>query len=110
MRSRGQAVGPDFQPDVPLGEVLLYGVLNPATIIVAYILGQRVDDKSKIILAAFGGAISGSALLYLLTLFRLFDGPTLGRAAAGAFIVSLVAGFVYAAAGYAIKSRTGGEK
>jgi hypothetical protein len=103
-------VGPDFQPDVPLGEVLLYGILNPATIIVAYILGQRIDDKSKIMLAAFGGAIAGSALLYVLTLLRLFDAPRLGRAAVGAFIVSLVAGFVYAAAGYAIKARTGGEK
>lgn len=103
-------MGPDFQPDVPLGEVLLYGIFNPATIIVAYMLGQRADDKAKIMIAAFGGAVAGAALLYIVTFLRLWDAPTLGRAIAGIFIVSLVAGFVYAAIGYATKGWTGGQK
>jgi hypothetical protein len=103
-------VGPDFQPDVPLSEVLLYGIFNPATIIVAYMLGQRADDKAKIMIAGFGGAIAGVALLYIVTLLRLWDAPTLGRAAAGVFIVSLVFGFIYAAIGYAMKGRFGGGK
>jgi hypothetical protein len=103
-------VGPDFQPDVPLGEVLLYGILNPATIVVAYMLGQRANEKSKILIAGFGGAVAGSGLLYIVTLLRILDGPTLGRASAGVFIVSLVSGFVYAAIGYAMKARTGGVK
>jgi hypothetical protein len=103
-------VGPDLQPDVPLAEVLLYGILNPATIIVAYMLGQRADDKSKILIAGFGGAVAGAALLYIVTLLRIWDAPTLGRAAAGVFIVSLVVGFLYAAIGYAMKGRTGGGK
>lgn len=103
-------MGPDFQPDVPLAEVLLYGIFNPATIIVAYMLGQRADDKAKILIAGFGGAVAGSALLYIVTLLRIWDAPTLGRAVAGVFIVSLVAGFIYAAVGYAMKGRTGGGK
>jgi hypothetical protein len=103
-------VGPDFQPDVPLGEVLLYGVFNPATIIVAYLLGQRADHRSKILIAAFGGAAAGSALLYVVTLLRIWDAPTLGRAVAGVFIVSLLAGLIYAAIGFAMKGRTGGKK
>lgn len=103
-------MGPDFQPDVPLNEVLLYGILNPATIIVAYVLGQRADDKAKILIAGFGGAVAGAALLYIVTLLRIWDAPTLGRAIAGVFIVSLVAGCVYAAIGFAMKGRTGGEK
>ncbi len=109
-RSPEQTVGPDFQPDVPLAEVLLYGILNPATIIVAYMLGQRANERSKILIAGFGGAMAGVALLYIATLFRILDAPTLARAVVGVFIVSLVAGFVYAAIGYALKARTGGEK
>ena len=46
-------MGPDLQPDVPLLEVLLYGVLNPATIIIAFLMGRKADDKSKIMIAAF---------------------------------------------------------
>ena len=66
-------MGPDLQPDVPLLEVLLYGVLNPATIIIAFLMGRKADDKSKIMIAAFAGAIAGIAVLYLITLLRLWD-------------------------------------
>lgn len=103
-------MGPDFQPDVPLSEVLLYGIFNPATIIIAYMLGQRADDKAKIMIGGFGGAVAGSALLYIVTLLRIWDAPTLGRAVAGVFIVSLVAGCIYAAVGYATKGWFGGRK
>jgi ABC-type Fe3+-siderophore transport system permease subunit len=103
-------VGPDFQPDVPLIEVFLYGVFNPATIVVAFMLGQRADDKAKIMIAAFGGAVAGVALLYVVTLLRLWDAPTLARAVVGVFITSLLAGCLYAGVGYAMKGRTGGEK
>lgn len=96
-------MGPDFQPDVPLLEVLLYGVLNPATIIVAFIMGRKADDKSKIMIAAFGGAVAGVAILYIATFLRLWDAPTLGRAIAGVFITSLIAGFFYAGAGFLSK-------
>ena len=96
-------VGPDFQPDVPLSEVLLYGVLNPATIIVAFMMGRRADDKAKIMIAAFAGAAAGIAVLYLVTLLRIWDAPTLGRAAAGVFVTSLLAGFIYAGAGFLMR-------
>jgi hypothetical protein len=93
-------MGPDLQPDVPLLEVLLYGVLNPATIIIAFLMGRKADDKSKIMIAAFAGAIAGIAVLYLITLLRLWDAPTLARAASGVLTTSLVAGYdFYAGAG-----------
>jgi hypothetical protein len=97
---------PDIQANVPLIEVLLYGVLNPATIIVAFMLGQRVDEINKLVIAAFAGAVAGVAVLYIATFLRLWDAPTLGRAIAGVFIVSLAAGFVYAGAGYLMRRRT----
>jgi len=96
-------VTPDLQPDVPIMEVLLYGFLNPATIAVAFMMGRKADERSKVVIAGFVGAIAGSVLLYFATLFRVWDTPTLGRAAAGAFVVSFIAGMIYAAAGYAMK-------
>jgi len=98
---------PDIQANVPLIEVLLYGVLNPATIIVAFMLGQRVDEINKLVIAAFAGAVAGVAVLYIATFLRLWDAPTLGRAIAGVFIVSLAAGFIYAGAGYLMRRKTG---
>jgi hypothetical protein len=97
---------PDFEQTVPLVEVLLYGILNPATIVVAFMMGQRADDKSKLIIAAFAGAIAGVAVLYIATFLRIWDAPTLGRSIAGVFIVSLVAGYIYAGAGYLMKRKT----
>jgi hypothetical protein len=97
---------PDIQANVPLIEVLLYGALNPATIIVAFMLGQRVDEKNKLVIAAFAGAVAGVAVLYIATFLRLWDAPTLGRAIAGVFIVSLAAGFIYAGAGYLMRRKT----
>lgn len=99
-------MGPDIEQAVSLTEVLLYGVLNPATIIVAFMVGQRADDKSKLMIAAFAGAIAGAAVLYLATFLRLWDAPDLGRSIAGVFIVSLIAGFIYAGAGYLMKRKT----
>jgi uncharacterized RDD family membrane protein YckC len=98
---------PDIQANVPLIEVLLYGALNPATIIVAFMLGQRVDEINKLVIAAFAGAVAGVAVLYIATFLRLWDAPTLGRAIAGVFIVSLAAGFIYAGAGYLMRRKTG---
>jgi hypothetical protein len=97
---------PDFEQTVPLVEVLLYGILNPATIVVAFMMGQKADDKSKLIIAAFAGAIAGVAMLYIATFLRIWDAPTLGRSIAGVFIVSLVAGYIYAGAGYLMKRKT----
>lgn len=96
---------PDFEQTVPLVEVLLYGILNPATIVVAFMLGQKANEKSKLLIAAFAGAIAGVAVLYVATLLRIWDAPTLGRSVAGVFIVSLVAGFVYAGVGYLTKRK-----
>ena len=80
-------MGPDLQPDVPLLEVAaLWHVLNPATIIIAFLMGRKADDKSKIMIAAFAGAVAGIAVLYLITLLRLWDAPTLARAACGSIL------------------------
>ncbi|MBX9683856.1 MAG: hypothetical protein K2X41_08715 [Hyphomicrobium sp.] len=96
-------MGPELQPDVPLMEVALYAIFNPATIAVAFWLGRKADAKNKLLIAAFGGAIAGVAALYIAALLRIWDAPTVGRAAAGVFVASLVTGLIYARIGYATK-------
>ena len=91
---------PDLQPDVNLIELLAYAALNPATISVAFLLGRKVDQPAKLMIAAFAGAIAGVVLLNLLALLGIWDAPTLGRAGAGIMIASLLAGLAYAWLGY----------
>lgn len=87
---------PDLQPDVPLLDVALYAVLNPALIIVAFWMGRKVDQPAKLLIASFAGAIAGLVVLNLAALLGVFDAPQAGRAAAGIFSASLIPGFVYA--------------
>lgn len=96
-------MGPDLQPDVNVLEALAFAAFNPATIAVAFLMGRKADQKAKILIAAFVGAIAGVALLYVAALFRILDAPELGRAAAGIFGASLIAGLIYAGLGYALK-------
>jgi hypothetical protein len=96
-------MGPDLQPDVNLTELLLYAALNPATITTAFLMGRKADEKPKILIAAFAGAIAGVVLLYVAALFRIWDAPTLGRAAAGSFAASLAAGLIYGWIGFATR-------
>lgn len=96
-------MGPELQPDVPLMEVALYALFNPATIIVAFVLGRAADAKNKLLIAAFGGAVAGFVLLYIAAWLRIWEAPTVGRAAAGAFAGSLISGLLYARIGYAFK-------
>ncbi|MFN0217526.1 MAG: hypothetical protein ACKVP4_01800 [Hyphomicrobium sp.] len=96
---------PDLQANVPLVEIALFALFNPATIAAAFFVGRKADDKSKLLIAAFAGAVAGVALLYVAALFRIWEAPTLGRAAAGVFAASLLTGLVYARIGYAFRRR-----
>lgn len=99
-------MGPEFQPDVDLVELLAYAALNPATVVVAFLMGRKANEKSKILIAAFAGAVAGAALIYVAALLRLWDAPQLGRAAGGIFAAGLIAGLVYAAIGYLTRPKT----
>lgn len=90
---------PDLQPDVSVIEVLLYSVFNPATAVVAFLMGRAASEKAKLLIAGFAGAIAGVALLNLAALLHIFDAPNLGRASGGVFAASLLTGTIYAALG-----------
>ena len=90
---------------VPLSDVALYALLNPAHIAVSFLMGRKADQWAKIGIAAFAGAIAGIALLYLTALLGIFHAPTAARAGGGIFIASLITGLVYAGAGYLTRGR-----
>lgn len=96
-------MGPDLQPDVNVLELIAYGALNPATIAAAFYVGRKADEKPKILIAAFVGAIAGTVLLYFAALFGIWDAPALGRASGGVLVSGLVAGVVYGWIGYATR-------
>lgn len=98
-------MGPVLEPSVNMVELLCYSALNPATIAVSFMMGRRADQKAKIGIAGFAGAIAGVAIIYFAALLHLWDAPDLGRASAGIFIIGLIAGSVYGALGYMTKHK-----
>ncbi|MEZ5900499.1 MAG: hypothetical protein R3D51_13525 [Hyphomicrobiaceae bacterium] len=97
-------MSPGPQNIVPLYEVALYALLNPALIWVAFAMGRKVDEPAKLLIAAFAGAVAGFVVLYLVALVGVLDAPRVARAAAGVFVLSLLTGLVFAWIGYRTKS------
>lgn len=90
-----------------LKSVLLLAAMNPATLVVAYWLGRRADQRQKIVLAAFAAALAGTVYTWLLMRFGFIDART--RLLAGVFVASAPMGIVWAALGYWTRShREGG--
>lgn len=96
-------MAPELESNVPLVSVALYALLNPATIVIAFWLGRQADQAGKLLIAAFAGAVAGVSVLYVAAWLRIWQAPTLGRAAAGVFAASLVTGLAYAGIGYALR-------
>lgn len=94
---------PDFQPSVSLAEVFLFAALNPATVIISIWMGRNADQRAKILLAAFAGAVAAALLLNAAAFLRLSDAPNLARASAGVFAAALLFGLVYAGIGFATR-------
>jgi len=97
----------DINPFDPQTVVLL-GVLNPATILVAFLLGRTADQWQKIPVAAFAGAFAGFLLYWLAATLGLFSIHALGGEA-GMLLVGFAAGIIWALVGYKIfpAARTG---
>ncbi len=83
--------------------ILLYALLNPATIAVGLYMGVRASEPQKIPIAALIAAIAGMALIGLTG--RIDAGFSLGheRAAGGMFIALLPFGAVWSTIGYLMR-------
>jgi hypothetical protein len=90
----------DINPFDPQTVVLL-GVLNPVTILVAFLLGRTADQWQKIPVAAFAGAFAGFLLYWLAATLGLFSIHALGGEA-GMLLVGFAAGLLWALIGYKV--------
>lgn len=88
---------------VHLASVLLIAALNPATIIVALLMGRAADQPQKIPIAALVGAIAGSAAVWLAAETGWPYMANAGRAAGGIFAMQFVLGLGWAALGYVFR-------
>ncbi|MGE8944124.1 hypothetical protein ACO2I3_19645 [Leptospira interrogans] len=84
-----------FHPEA----LLLIAALNPAVILVGFMMGQRADQWQKLIVAAFVAALAGAGLVWLGAWLRILPARGLGGEA-GLFVLQMVFGLVWATLGY----------
>ena len=96
---------PDVLTPAELRVALIFALLNPVVLVVAVWLGRRANQWQKIPVAAFGGAIAGTLVVWLAARLRLGDFSRLGRAGAGLFVAQFAIGLVWAALGFRLKGR-----
>lgn len=88
-----------------LREILLLGIVNPATLIVGYWLGRRADQLQKAVVAGFVAGLAGTVFAWLL--MRLGYTPDNPRLHGGIFVTSLLAGTAWAGLGYWLRNLRG---
>ena len=84
-----------FHPEA----LLLIAALNPAVILVGFMMGQRADQWQKLIVAAFVAALAGAGLVWLGAWLRVLPARGLGGEA-GLFVLQMAFGLVWATLGY----------
>ncbi|MEL6298322.1 MAG: hypothetical protein AAFQ45_07110 [Pseudomonadota bacterium] len=94
----------ELTPFAPMNVVLL-AVLNPVVAIVGFMMGRTADQWGKCIIAGFAAALAGSVLLWFAVFFGLVPARGIGGEA-GVFVVSIVAGTIWATLAYAFRRRT----
>ena len=92
-----------LQPFDPAA-LLLIAALNPAVIVVGFLMGRHADQWQKLIVASFAAALPGSALIWLAARTRLLPARGLGGEA-GLFVLQIGFGLLWAGIGYGFKRR-----
>ncbi|WP_083555948.1 hypothetical protein [Hyphomicrobium sp. NDB2Meth4] len=86
--------------------LVMIAALNPAIIIVAFMLGRRADQWQKLIVAAFAASLAGYILYWLVAAVGLMPVHALGGEAA-VFLMGFLLGLVWAGLGYFLARRRG---
>lgn len=87
-----------LQPFDPAALVLV-AALNPAVILVAFLMGRAADQSQKIVVAAFAAAVAGAALIWIAAFLKLLPARGVGGEA-GVFALQFIFGIGWAALGY----------
>ena len=79
--------------------VVLFALLNPVVIAVAFLMGRDANQWQKVIVAGFAASCAGFLFLYVLAFVRIvivngFGAPT------GVFVVQFLLGMIWAAIAY----------
>lgn len=86
------------------GTLIKIALLNPAVIVVAFLMGRRVDEWQKLIVAAFAASVAGVLLYWLAAAVGLMPIHALGGEAA-ILVLQLPIGFAWATLGYWLAHR-----
>ena len=92
-----------LQPFHPL-TLLLIAAINPAVIIVGFVMGRHADQWQKLIVAAFAASIVGSALVWIAAWTGLLPARGIGGEA-GLFVLQMAFGLLWAGIGFAVRKR-----
>ena len=87
---------PDLQPNVDLWGELAWAAFNPAAIVAAFLLGRHADQRTKLGIAAFAGALAGIALLWVAAWLNVGIAIDTARGAVGVFVMTLPFGLLWA--------------
>ncbi|MCC0011390.1 MAG: hypothetical protein H6875_13210 [Hyphomicrobiaceae bacterium] len=90
----------DLQTFHPATLVLL-AALNPAVIVVAFVMGLKADQWQKLIVAALAASLAGFLLLYFVIYVGAIHASSIGGEA-GIVALQMVFGLAWAAAGYGL--------
>ncbi len=90
-----------LQPFDP-GSLLIVALLNPAVIVVAFLMGRAADQAQKLVIAGFVAALAGAALIWIAAWLKVLPARGIGGEA-GLFVFMFVIGIGWAALGYYLR-------
>lgn len=82
--------------------LVLIALLNPAVILVGFLMGRKADQAAKVLLAGFSASAAGFLLYWLGGQVGVFKIHALGGEAA-IFLVQFFWGLAWAALGYKLR-------
>lgn len=84
--------------------LVLVAALNPAVIVVGFVMGLKADQWQKLIVAAIAASLAGFLLIYFAILVGAMHASSIGGEA-GIVLFQMVFGLLWAAAGYLLAKR-----
>ena len=94
---------PELSPFQPVNLALL-ALLNPAVLLVGFLMGRQANQWQKLIVAGFAAALCGAVLVWVAVWLGVLTARGIGGEA-GLFAISVVVGTIWAAIGYATRPR-----
>lgn len=86
--------------------LVLIALLNPAVVIVAFLMGRKADQWQKLPIVAFAAALAGFVLYWAVTMLQLVHVHALGGEA-GLLALQFGFGLIWAILGYTIGKKIG---